>query len=185
MGARTGGRRIGQQSNHAQPDGAAVFRGSRRAIERHLTQNPRLRKRGNPNAAMPIPCRLHATTVPLHAPAARISAPAAPAPAVKTSLRSADRYFSTQRPSRSHAASAKASSSRLALRFTKLTATAAMRRPPCLRHRNIRARSHPRRADRTRLVIALIFGARILKSDTRLADIPSGLMRRGFTAFAS
>lgn len=49
-----------------------------------------------------------------------------------------------------------------------------------MRHRNNRARTHLRQAIRTRLVIALIFGARILKSYTRLADIPVGLLRRGF-----
>jgi hypothetical protein len=45
MGARTGGRRIGQLSSQAQPDKTAAFRRWRRAIERHLTQKGSVRKR--------------------------------------------------------------------------------------------------------------------------------------------
>jgi hypothetical protein len=159
----------------------------RYSVEVAARLNIILRKiRGPVNGGTRTPqCRHSATAVLLQRARDAIAASAAPAPAVKTSLRSADRDFLMRRRSRFDAASAKASSSRMSLHFTKLAALAAMLHQPCLRRRNIRARAHPRRAERTRLVIALIFGARILKSDTRLADIPSGLMRRGFTAFAS
>jgi hypothetical protein len=62
MGARTGGRRIGQLSSQAQPDKAAAFRRWRRVIERHLTQKGSVRKRATEQQGPQLPRALSQTT---------------------------------------------------------------------------------------------------------------------------
>ena len=191
MGARTGGRRIGQLSSQAQPDKATAFRRWRRAIERHLTQKGSVRKRATAQpdggtrhsreyfARRPVATALCSRGNAKFGHCVRCEPQAASSSGAVSRQSSRARMLQSQNSEPGHwkcleAQCQPGSGERRSIPTSRDphrcgVAIFGRRRTPCAPHC-------------TGLVIVPIFAGRVLASYTPLADLPAGPLLRAFAA---